>query len=241
MKRVVIVGGGVGGTLVANLIARRLRREWRPGQRDRRGRRRPARLPAGVHVYRHGQRGRGSPCAAEWTLLDSEVRLEVGRRAASRRGGSSWSSWRTEAVCTMTTWCSPPGAHPAGGDRALRVRSAPLLRGRCGAAAEVRARSVHRGAHRHRHRVGEQVPARAAGGGVPDRRRAAAAGPAQAERDPLLQSHRERSRSSRSRRWRRRSWPSGVSSSTRSSTSRPSTPSGGSSPVSRARRCHRNC
>ena len=32
MKRVVIVGGGVGGTLVANLIARKLQQHIRGGQ-----------------------------------------------------------------------------------------------------------------------------------------------------------------------------------------------------------------
>src|SRR5688572_1801640 len=81
MQRIVIVGGGVGGTLAANLIARRLRQHIRAGKVtvtvvDERGQ----------HVYQPGFMyiAMGGEVAEnlvrpEWTLLDAEVRLEVGR------------------------------------------------------------------------------------------------------------------------------------------------------------------
>jgi sulfide:quinone oxidoreductase len=81
MKRVVIVGGGVGGTLVANLIARKLRQHIRGGQVSV-----TVVDEGGTHVYQPGFMyiAMGSEVAEdlvrpEWTLLDAEVRLEVGR------------------------------------------------------------------------------------------------------------------------------------------------------------------
>ena len=81
MKRIVIVGGGVGGTLVANLIARKLQQHIRGGQVTV-----TVVDEGGQHVYQPGFMyiAMGSEVAEdlvrpEWTLLDSEVRLEVGR------------------------------------------------------------------------------------------------------------------------------------------------------------------
>jgi sulfide:quinone oxidoreductase len=81
VQHIVIVGGGVGGTLVANLISRKLRPQIRRGEAsvtvvDERGQ----------HVYQPGFMyiAMGSERSEnlvrpEWTLLDREVRLEVGR------------------------------------------------------------------------------------------------------------------------------------------------------------------
>ena len=81
MQRVVVVGGGVGGTLVANLVARNLRQHIAASEAtitlvDERGQ----------HVYQPGfmyiAMGSERPedlVRPEWTLLDREVRLEVGR------------------------------------------------------------------------------------------------------------------------------------------------------------------
>ena len=81
VQRIVIVGGGVGGTLVANLIARNLRQHIAASEAS-------VTLvdEAGQHVYQPGfmyiAMGDERPedlIRPEWTLLDTEVRLEVGR------------------------------------------------------------------------------------------------------------------------------------------------------------------
>jgi sulfide:quinone oxidoreductase len=83
MKRIVVVGGGVGGTLAANLISRKLRREIDHGNVivtvvD----------AEGEHVYQPGfmyiAMGNERPerlVRHERSLLDDRVRLEVGRVA----------------------------------------------------------------------------------------------------------------------------------------------------------------
>jgi sulfide:quinone oxidoreductase len=81
MQRIVVLGGGVGGTLVANLLARKLKREIKRGEAavtvvdDK-----------GEHVYQPGfmyiAMGNQKPDRLkrpERSLLDDEVRLEVGR------------------------------------------------------------------------------------------------------------------------------------------------------------------
>ena len=80
-QRIVIVGGGVGGTLAANLIARSLKQRIPCGEVS-------VTLvdEGGQHVYQPGfmyiamgnERFEGL-VRPEWTLLDAEVRLEVGR------------------------------------------------------------------------------------------------------------------------------------------------------------------
>ncbi|HEX6127506.1 MAG TPA: FAD/NAD(P)-binding oxidoreductase, partial [Candidatus Limnocylindria bacterium] len=81
MQRIVVLGGGVGGTLVANLLARKLKREIKRGEAtvtvvdDK-----------GEHIYQPGfmyiAMGNEKPerlKRPERSLLDDEVRLEVGR------------------------------------------------------------------------------------------------------------------------------------------------------------------
>lgn len=81
MQRIVIVGGGVGGTLAANLIARKLRRGIRHGEVsvtvvDERGEH--VYQPGFMYIAMGGERPENL-ARPEWTLLDREVRLEVGR------------------------------------------------------------------------------------------------------------------------------------------------------------------
>ena len=95
MKRVVILGGGVGGTLTANLVARKLKARDRrgDGQGHRRRRDRPARVPARLHVHRHGPRSEPSGSSGnERPLLDGNVDLVVGRDPEDRRRGVRGSS-----------------------------------------------------------------------------------------------------------------------------------------------------
>ena len=80
MKRILILGGGVGGTLTANLLVRKLRRQVKAGEVTITRRRpdRPAHVPAGVHVHRDGRRaGRAA---------------SSGPSAACSTSGSTWSS-----------------------------------------------------------------------------------------------------------------------------------------------------
>ena len=88
MKRIVILGGGVGGTLTANLLAKRLRREIGRGAVD-------VRLvdATGRHVYQPGFMyiAMGGERAErlerpEVSLLDRRVALVVGEVARVEQG-----------------------------------------------------------------------------------------------------------------------------------------------------------
>ena len=139
MKRVVIVGGGVGGTLVANLIARKLQQHIRGGQVtvtvvDERGQ----------HVYQPGFMyiAMGSEVAEnlvrpEWTLLDSEVRLEVGRVQRINEADQLVELEDGSRLHYDQLVLAPGARILPRGDRALRGRGASLLRAGCGAAAAV--------------------------------------------------------------------------------------------------------
>jgi sulfide:quinone oxidoreductase len=84
VKRIVVIGGGVGGTLVANLLVRKLRREVDAGEASV-----TVVDETGEHVYQPGfmyiAMGNERPerlRRPERSLLDRRVRLELGRAVA---------------------------------------------------------------------------------------------------------------------------------------------------------------
>ena len=88
MKRILILGGGVGGTLTANLVSRKLKREIAAGEVEV-----TVVDATGSHVYQPGFMyiAMGGERAAnlarpERSLLDHRVKLVVGEVAGDRRG-----------------------------------------------------------------------------------------------------------------------------------------------------------
>ena len=139
MKRILILGGGVGGTLTANLCPEALRAD-RPWRRQRhRGRRSPVSTstsPASCTSPWAASAPRVSSAPSD-RLLDERVRLVVGEVDAHRRGvaarrrsaGGAASGLRQ---LVLATGC----ANRPRGDRALRRGGAPLLRpGGCASAS----------------------------------------------------------------------------------------------------------
>ena len=171
MRRVVILGGGVGGTLAANLLARRLRRRIEGGQvqlalvdRDR-----DAHLPTLLHVPRHGPRAPRDIARPERDLLDRVSTSSSAMPSGRRRCRASCDS-PTVDRCPTTARPGDRRAPGARGDRPSRRGSAPLLQRCCGATAARGAGRVPRRADRDRHRRDAlQMPAGAAGGRLPHR------------------------------------------------------------------------
>ena len=189
MKRILILGGGVGGTLTANLLVKKLRRQLKAGEVtitvvDQTGQH--TYQPGFMYIAMGGERAEKLQ-RPERGLLDSLVNLVVG---AGREGRRADADRPTQGRRAARLRLPRPGdgiAHPARGDRALRHRGAPLLHRRSGAQAAQGARRVQgrpdRGGHR---RDALQVPAGTARGLLPDRVGAPRARAAQGERGPFL-------------------------------------------------------
>ncbi len=189
MKRILILGGGVGGTLTANLVSRKLKREIDQGKAEV-----TVVDATGSHVYQPGFMyiAMGGERAAklarpERSLLDHRVKLVVGEVAASRRGEADRHPQGRDRAGLRPARPGDRLADRARGDRALRRGGPPLLHRRGRRQAADGARRLQRRQDRHRHRRDAlQVPAGAARGRLPHRGRAPRARSAREERDALL-------------------------------------------------------
>ena len=112
MKRILILGGGVGGTLTANLLVKEAAPpgQGRRGDDHRRRPDRPAHLSARVHVHRHGRRAsRATPAPrARPARQAGQPRRRRGRSGSTSRRRPSTS--RTACRSATTTWSLATGS-----------------------------------------------------------------------------------------------------------------------------------
>ena len=194
MQRILILGGGVGGTLTADLLGKRLRHRLKTGEVtitvvDQTGQH--VYQPGFMYIAMGGERA-ASLQRPERGLLDPRVTLVVGE---------------VEKVDEPTRTVHLTDGERLGYDYLVLATGSRIVPEAIDhftgqayhfytAEAATRLRSgldAFAGGHRHRHRGDAvQVPAGAARGGLPDRGRAARAGPARQERAAFLLAHRAR-------------------------------------------------
>ena len=129
MKRILILGGGVGGTLTANLLIKKLRRQVKAGEVtitvvDQTGQHT---YQPGLHVHRDGRRARREAPAARARPARSAGGLVVGE--IEKVDEPTQTVHLADGQRPRLRPARPRDrlAHRAGGDRALRHRGPSLL------------------------------------------------------------------------------------------------------------------